>query len=561
MRHRWIPIGIVAATGGWWVWHGEDAGYHTVMHFVGVVLGVFLVATWFLVFGAKSRRLRWGVFVAVLGGMAGFFVVFRPVYNGGVGVHRWRFRFAPPADATLKRERAAGAIADWQPTANDYPRFLGSGYWAEARGVELETDWKAHPPREVWRREIGAGWSAFSIVGKYALTQEQRGEEECVTCYEVPTGALVWRHADQARFDPSDALSGLGDVGPRATPTVHGERVVTQGGTGIVNCLEARTGRKVWSHDTTKEFGVPVVTWGKAGSPLVVDDLVVIQVGAIPTAAGKNADGNEARQVRAEGRGEVAAGVAEARGPALGEQGETSLVAYDLETGELRWHAGRRRASYSSPVLATLAGERQIVVVNESWVTGHQVSDGKVLWEFPWANEHDDTASCPQPVPLDGDRVFLTKGYGVGSALISISRDEKGAFSATPVWSPAIKKVMKSTFSNVLLREGYVYGLDHVVLECIRLDTGEVQWKRRRSPAFGHGQVLLVGGTIVVLSETGELALVEATPEEYRELASLQALDERNITWNNPAFSAPYLLIRNAREAVCYELAVRGVGG
>jgi outer membrane protein assembly factor BamB len=113
---------------------------------------------------------------------------------------------------------------------------------------------------------------------------------------------------------------------------------------------------------------------------------------------------------------------------------------------------------------------------------------------------------------------------------------------------------MKSKFSNVVFRDDVAYGLDDVLLECMQLETGQVRWKERRQPAFGHGQIMLVGETILVLSETGELALVKATPDGYHEYASLQALDAANPTWNNPAFAAPYLLIRNSREAACYRL-------
>ncbi|HEX4416182.1 MAG TPA: hypothetical protein VH107_21295, partial [Lacipirellulaceae bacterium] len=158
---------------------------------------------------------------------------------------------------------------------------------------------------------------------------------------------------------------------------------------------------------------------------------------------------------------------------------------------------------------------------------------------------------------LGGDRLFLSKGYGVGCSLLAIKPDSDGRLSASPLWQPPIKKVMKNKFSNVVVRDAYVYGLDDVLLECIDRETGSVKWRKRREPVFGHGQIMLVGDTILVLSETGELTLVEATPSQYHELATLQALADSNVTWNNPAFSAPYLLLRNAREAVCYRLAVK----
>jgi outer membrane protein assembly factor BamB len=229
-------------------------------------------------------------------------------------------------------------------------------------------------------------------------------------------------------------------------------------------------------------------------------------------------------------------------------------VAYDLSTGEKRWAAGNRQASYVSPLEATLAGERQIVMVNEQWVTAHRVEDGAVLWEHPWSSEDDGSATTTQPIPLGCNRLFLSKGYGVGSSLWEVTKDDDGKYSVEPQWDVPIKRVMKTKFSNAVVRDGYVYGLDDALLSCIDAATGEVQWKKRRRNEFGHGQIMLVGDVILVLSETGELALVEATPQEYRELASLQALDPADTTWNTPAFAPPYLLVRNSREAACYRL-------
>jgi outer membrane protein assembly factor BamB len=208
-------------------------------------------------------------------------------------------------------------------------------------------------------------------------------------------------------------------------------------------------------------------------------------------------------------------------------------------------------------VLVDVAGEPQIVVVNENWVTAHRASDGKVLWEHPWEHKDDNTASASQPVPVGDDRIFLSKGYGVGASLVAVRRDADGAFTVEPLWNSPIKRVMKTKFCNVVVREGFVYGLDDVLLECIELETGKVRWKKRRTPEFGHGQIMLVGDVILVLSETGELALVAASPDEYRELASLRVLDDANVTWNNPAFAPPYLLVRNNREAACYRLPRR----
>jgi outer membrane protein assembly factor BamB len=527
VRRKWFPILVVGLAAAWWIRQATISQYQTLLHVVVVLLTIMLVTAWYLSDGPGPRRVRRWIVWPIWLSLAAFFVVFRPVYNGDMGVYSWRLRFASRHDQRMESLEANSRADDWQTTPHDYPRFLGNGYWAEVSGVELETDWKSHPPEEVWRREIGGGWSAFAVVGNYAVTQEQRGPHELVTCYRVDTGEPVWTHSDEARFDPADLAGSLGDIGPRATPTLYDDRVFTQGGTGIVNCLDAKSGDVLWSHDTAEEFGAPVALWGKSGSPLVVDEMVVISVGAPSNADDSN------------------------------EPNDCSLVAFDIETGEVRWTAGQRPASYATPVLTDLAGERQIVVVNEGWVTSHQASDGKVLWEHVWSRENDRDASCSQPVPVGGDRVFLSKGYGAGSSLLAIRRDANAEFTAEPLWNPPIKRVMKTKFCNIVLRDGYVYGLDDVLLSCIELDTGKVKWKKRRSPSFGHGQIMLIGDVILVLSETGELALVELSPDRYHELASAQVLDEANVTWNNPAFAPPYLLVRNAREAACYRLPVK----
>lgn len=523
VRHVWFPIIVIGLVVVWWLRREAATGYTTLVHVLVILVSAVLLSAWFAGFGGGRKRVRhWIVRVGWLAFIA-WMVMMKPVYNGDMGIYAWRWRFGRSADEMLAGATGGGEASEWRTTPHDYPRFLGNDYWAEVPGVELETDWQAYPPEEVWRHEIGAGWSGIAIVGDYAVTQEQRGNVELVSCYRVDTGELVWAHGDQTRFDPADFQGSIGGIGPRATPTIHDGRILTQGGTGIVNCLDARTGVVIWSHDTHAEIGADPLVWGQAGSPLVAGDLVIVSVGAPNDEAAR-------------------------------ENFDSSLVAYDFETGSLRWAAGSRQASYASPLVATLAGERQIVMVNEEYITAHRVDDGTVLWEYPWANEGDSNATTTQPIPLAGDRLFLSKGYGVGSSLLRVSKEADGRFAVEPLWDPPIKRVMKTKFANVVVRDGYVYGLDEVLLSCVEIATGDRKWKKRRNPAFGHGQIMLIGDLILVLSESGEVALVEATPEKYRELAQMQALDSANATWNTPAFAAPYLLVRNAREIACYRL-------
>jgi outer membrane protein assembly factor BamB len=202
MRYKWFPVVVLAAVIAWWLWRASYAQYQTLLHVLMLLVGVISIAAWFLLFGGGSTRLRRRIIGGLALAIVAFFLAFSPVNNGDMGVYRWRLRFASNADQQLQQLGSGREANDWHTTPSDYPRFLGNGYWAEVKGVELETDWQAHPPQELWRREIGAGWSAFAIVGDYAVTQEQRGENELVTCYRVQTGEPIWTHADATRFDP-----------------------------------------------------------------------------------------------------------------------------------------------------------------------------------------------------------------------------------------------------------------------------------------------------------------------------------------------------------------------
>ncbi len=525
MRRKWFPVlwvGIPAVVWAILNFGDFDPGLANSFAHGSVVAGILGLAAWVFFCSGWSRALRWPLALIPSALVVIQYAQLSPVElvtDGDVAVVGWRWRADAPDRLLDDAAVEVGKSLEWQTTPNDYPRFLGDGYWAEVKNVALDTDWTASPPREVWRNKIGAGWSAFAIVGDYAITQEQRDENELVTCYSVKTGDLVWAHADEVRWDPG-GTGALGYAGPRATPTVYEGKVFSHGATGIVNCLDARTGELLWSHDTLEKHGATNVHWGKSGSPLIVDDMVVVSVG----------------------------------GP-----DNQSVVAYKIESGNVAWASGKYQSSYASPVLAELAGVRQVLSVDEGFVTSRRADDGKALWEFPWPSGSGSNAASSQPLLLSDDRVFVSKGYGLGSALMHVSRGAESGWQIQPAWRGTRqygeKPVLKTKMGNVVIHNGFVYGLDDIYLQCVELETGKKKWKERRKPKIGHGQIMLIGDVILVLSEQGELILVEASPEDYNELANLQAFPETQITWNNPAFSFPYLLVRNAEEAVCYELS------
>jgi outer membrane protein assembly factor BamB len=526
-RHLWLPaVLVVAAAAGVWAvgQSGFDRDVKLPMRTGVIGLALVALGLWFLSCAPFSRTVRNLVVFSPFVLLIAFFASFKPKHDGDVKFYWWdlasyRFRWGTDPDERLAMPNATNVAEGWEQGPHDYPRFLGADGRAAVTSVALVTDWQQRPPEEVWRKPIGAGWSGFAVVGDYAVTQEQRGDEELVVCYRIADGSIVWSHSDRTRFDPGSFTGQLGDIGPRATPTIHEAKVITHGATGIVNCLDARTGKAIWSHDTLREFGTGNVNWGKSNSPLVVDDTVVISVGA---------------------------------------PGGKSLVAYDLESGDVRWSAGNYRSSYASPVLATIAGVRQIVSVDEDHVTAVRAEDGEALWEVEWPGNSDSNASVSQPMPVAGDRVFLSKGYGIGAELIHIHRVDEGDKSeaggrlvAERLWK---RPVMKTKMSNVVIHEGHVYGLDGGILQCIELETGSERWKARRG-RYGHGQMLLVGDVILIMTEMdGELVLVRATPKRHEELGRYRVFAKGHKTWNNPALAGAYLLVRNDEEAVCLRL-------
>ena len=520
-RMGWMPLVLVAlaAVGIWAVWQTElERDVKIIARTLIIAVAAVGCGFWFLTCTPFSKTVRYAVVIVPALLVMVFLVAFKPEHDGDVNfqwldVSRYQFRWGAHPDEGMEVPDAKEVAVGWERTPYDYPRFLGEGGRAKAANVHLATDWELHPPEELWRREIGAGWSGFAVVGDYAITQEQRGENEMVVCYRVADGSIVWTHTDQTRFDSSHFTGQFGDVGPRATPSIHDGKVVTHGATGIVNCLDAQTGEVIWSHDTLRELGGENVHWGKSNSPLIVDGKVVISVGA---------------------------------------PGGKSLVAYDLESGEIVWTAGNHRSSYASPVLATIAGIEHVISVDENYVTGVRADNGSPLWEYDWPGSSGSNASVSQPVPVSGDRVFLSKGYGVGAELIKINRGEDGKLVPERIWKS--QRVMKTKMTNVVIDEGYVYGLDSGILQCIELDTGTEMWKSRRG-RYGHGQILLAGDVIVVMTEMeGDVVLVRAAPEQFEELARHHVFEKGQKTWNTPALAGPFLLLRNDEVAACLRL-------
>ena len=501
---RWWPLvvilvaSVVAYAALWFI--PERSQQHFNLNVARVVLftlGALLV--WLL----ALSRLRWRLRFAVLGcGVAGVGLLAALFRIHGVDGNlvpilefRWTHReLAVPA--TAPTNAPASVVAG----AADFTQFLGPARDGALVGPRLATNWTAQPPTLQWRQPVGAAWSGFVVAGSIAITQEQRGENEFVVAYDLVTGRALWSHADPVRY-----FTTLAGEGPRATPTIVGQRVFAQGATGWLNCLDLATGRVLWAKDILKENDGGVPDWGFSSSPLVVDDLVVVNPG------GSN---------------------------------NRSLVAYRVEDGAVRWAAGKRGESYSSPLVEMIGGTRQVLIFSSALV-GHDAATGEVLWEYRWPGGHPHIA---MPLRVSATDWIVSSGYGTGSGRVSVSRDSSGKWSAKQVWRT---NRMKAKFTNLVLHRNHVYGLDDGIMACLDAKTGDLKWKDGK---YGHGQVLLVGELLLVMAESGDVVLLDPSQDGLRELTRFTALTGK--TWNPPALAGEYLLVRNDKEAACFRLPV-----
>jgi outer membrane protein assembly factor BamB len=363
--------------------------------------------------------------------------------------------------------------------------------------VRIETDWATSAPVQVWRKPIGPAWSSFAVHGNYIYTQEQRGEHEIVSCYDLATGAPVWRHRDTARFWESNA-----GAGPRATPTLGDGRVYTLGATGIVNALDAGTGAVVWSRNAQSDTGAELPGWAFAGSPLVVGEMVVVAT------AGR-------------------------------------LAAYDSADGKLRWTANSGGSGYSSPQLEIIDGVPQVLLLNTHGAIGVSPPDGKELWKHEWNGD-----AIVQPAVIDGRDVLIGSGSGgaeVGMRRISIAPASAG-WSVQERWTST---GLKPYFNDFVVHKGHAYGFDGSILSCIDLADGKRKWKGGR---YGQGQMVLLSDQdlLLLVGEEGELALVRAAPDQFTELARIPGIEGK--TWNHPVLIGDMLLVRNSEVMAAFRL-------
>jgi outer membrane protein assembly factor BamB len=564
----WTPMGVALGLLVWWLgfsrlpWASRLWGpacliagglvalalchksmpFGLLMYALPVALTAVVMAL--LVTGGAATRAGWiGLAAASLLAWGYFTLIRFDGITGGFASER-SWRWSPtPEDIFLAEQRAVGTrptAADGKPTAADgktaeqsteltaseadWPAFRGTNRDGHVRPAAFRSDWSANPPRQLWKRRVGPGWSSFSVIGNRAYTQEQRGPREAIVCIDIQTGNELWSHEDEVRFE--EVVAG---AGPRATPTFHQGRIYALGGSGMLNCLAAASGKKIWSRDISLDAATKPPQWGFSSSPLIVGDKVIVF-------AGKNQLSDDTKTT----------GVFKNESSSAAEKPTAGTIAYDPQTGEPQWAAGEGRHGYSSAQLAKLAGVEQVLMISDYGLESFDPASGKRLWQHEW-NLKDMFRVC-QPTLVGDNQVLLGTGMGFGTRLIEVTQQD-GRWEAVEKWTT---KDLKPYFNDSVVRDGHLYGFDGALLVCIDLETGKKKWKKGR---YGYGQILQVGdeGLLVVVSEQGELVLAEATPTDLKERVKFPAINGK--TWNHPVIAAGKLLVRNGEEMACYDIA------
>ncbi|HVU87694.1 MAG TPA: PQQ-binding-like beta-propeller repeat protein [Pirellulales bacterium] len=509
-RERWFgPLAVVAI--GALCYFLLDPSLKGMGFFFYIVpTGMAALSLTLICLGRLRSDVRlWGALAAALVGFMGWDLVrSEGIWGDFKTTLAWRWK--PTAEelflASLDKEGASaaptaeGAVSSEDAATPTWSEFRGPQRDSVVHGAAIDTDWKNHPPKELWRRKVGPSWSSFAVAGHSIFTQEQRGDAEAVVCYDADTGNERWIHTSPARFWESVA-----GAGPRATPTLKDGKLFAVGATGLVHCLNPANGAVIWERDLTKDAAREPLTWGFSSSPLVVGDVVVVYAGG--------AD-------------------------------DKGVFAYDIASGEPRWSVPAGDHSYSSPHRANIAGRDVVLMLTNTGLTAIDPVDGKKAWDYEWKYEGYRTL---QPLVVDGSGILLGTGMGTGTRRVDVS-----LASGTPEISDRWTSLeMKPDFNDYVAHKGFLYGFDHNFFSCVDLETGKRTWKKR---GYGNGQVLLLpdADQLLVLSESGDVAVLSADSKNSQELARTKVLD--NKTWNHPVLVGDRLYVRNGEEAVCLQL-------
>lgn len=405
----------------------------------------------------------------------------------------------------------AGALL---ASGGDWPQYRGATHDGICTETILAT-WPATEPRAVWKVPTPGGFSCFSVGSGLACTLVLSGDQEACVALNAATGKPVWSvKLGSAKYDgggDTGAADNKGGDGPRSTPTIDGDRVYVLSAQLVLFSLDAKSGKEIWKKDLGQELGGKKIRWQNSSSPVMDGNLIFVCGG----------DGG-------------------------------ALAAINKKNGSVAWKGSTESLTHASPIVATILGVKQVIFFVKAGLVSVDPATGKELWRYAFPFKVSTAAS---PV-VCGDIVYCSAGYGVGSAAAKIAKSGN-KFTATELWRKEGNDLCNH-WSTPVCKDGYLYGpfsfkkFGTGPLKCVEIATGKEMWSQG---GYGPGGVLLVGNNFVSLSDTGELQLIQASPDGFKLLGKVQAVEGK--CWNTFAISNGRVYVRSTKEGTCLDVSGR----
>ncbi len=384
--------------------------------------------------------------------------------------------------------------------AADWPNWRGPNHNGVSNETGWSATWPADGPKRLWKASIGAGFASMAVSNGRVYAMGNINDNDILYCFDADTGNEIWKKSYPCPLYKKDH-----EGGPAATPTVHGDFVYTFSKDGDVVCFKAATGQVLWHKNLTKELDLKRPTWYFAGSPVVIDNLIILNAG-------------------------------------------THGVALNKADGSLVWKNGNGPPGYASPVPFTVGNKQCVAIFACTDLAAVEASTGERIWQLPWKTSWEINSADPI---VSGDTMFISSGYNKGCALLKIQQD-----GVAEIWR---NRNMNNHANSCVLWEGYIYGFNGQVggggkLTCIDYNTGLRKWAQ---DGLGTGSLMVADGKLIVLGESGKLVLAKASPEKYEELASAQIL--KGKCWTVPVLANGRIYARNAAgDLVCLDVRSEG---
>lgn len=385
----------------------------------------------------------------------------------------------------------------------DWHRWRGP----DLNGISKETGWSvtwpADGPTRLWKASVGIGFSSVSVAGGRAFTMGNADDKDTVFAFDAATGATIWKYTYNCELDPR-----YYDGGPSTTPTVDGSKVYTLSRKGQLFCFDAATGKIAWQKTVNDELALTTFKentpeWGYSGSPLIIGEKLIVNVG-------------------------------------------TAGAAFDKASGKLLWSTGKLLSGYSTHVPFNVGSEQYLAVFGAKGAHAVALNDGKLQWSYSFETSYDVNAADPI---ISGNKVFISSGYNRGAALFEFAGNK-----TTKIWE---NKNMRNHFNSCVLIDGNLYGMDgdhgrkDSTLKCIDFATGAVKWQEK---SIRPGGLMAADGKLIIMSDTGELVVVQTTPDSFKPLARAQILGGK--CWTVPTLSHGRIYARNSKgDLVCVDVS------